>query len=608
MNKKLFTRHFGLRCLAATALFASTLCNAPRAHAAGEKNKYATILYSTWAELMLRPLNLRPDGTPFVMPDCVVNNVWGNQGVYHWWGRPAIANPLQYRMMVNNDPNQPNNVLLDNHADLLFAGGIDFISIDMTNGAIPEIMDGARAVCKRYSQRSAANTPKIAFFVDTATTAQAVYNAFYAGAYPSSIFFQHAGKPLLMVRDASTAIPTTGVFANFTCRRTWGLHNTTSGGTEWSFKDNTPPALPSFKNYGWPEQRSVCAATQSTYMTTTNDGRKGRQNGTYFDAQWRDVASDSPTFVFMTAWNEWGSQNQGGPSNPVMTDTYLTEYSADLEPMQGGHGTQYYDLMKSQIAKYKRNTPNIATRDSSSGIWTFKYYYGAKDLAASNYTFTFPWAAGTQYQSFTGDFNNDGLSDIGLRNYSDGTWYFAARNAGANSFSNNNNLVWASGSNYQCFVGDFNGDGMTDVGMRDSNNGTWYFRQASAPYTYNSQFTFNWTAGTQFQPVLADFNKDGRLDIGMRDTGTGKIQVAIAGAGYAFTPQTTTFNWATGTNYQAFAGDFDRDGYGDVGIRDSANGVMYLANGNGVAGVFSNNDNLRFNSGTTLTTHIMSGQ
>ncbi len=276
--------------------------------------------------------------------------------------------------------------------------------------------------------------------------------------------------------------------------------------------------------------------------------------------------------------------------------------------MLGGHGTMYYDLMKSQVAKYKRNAPNVAIRDSASGTWTFKYYYGAKNLAASNYTFNFNWAAGSQYQSFTGDFNSDGLSDIGLRDTSSGTWYFAARNAGANTFANNNNFTWAGGSNYQPFTGDFNGDGITDIGMRNADNGIWYFRPASAAYNYSGQYSFTWTVGAQFQPFVADFNKDGKLDIGMRDTATGKIQVAIGGAGNTYTPQTATFNWATGANYQAFAGDFDRDGFGDVGIRNSSNGVIYLANGNGAAGVFNNNDNLLFSGGTSLTTHIMKGQ
>ncbi len=580
---------------------------APRAEAAGEKNKYATVLYATWADYMLRPLNFKPDGTPYVQSDSQLSGVWSGYNQFNWWGKPAAAAPAQYRMMVNNDPNVPNSALIDNHADLLFSGGIDFISIDMSNGPITEIMNGARAVCKRYGERSTTNTPKIAFFVNNATTAQAVYDAFYTNDYPSSIFFQFAGKPLLMVKDADTAIPTTGIFGSFTSRRTWGLHTTTTGGTEWSFKDNTPPALPSFKNAGWPEQRGVAAATQATYMTTST-GRKGRQNGAFFNEQWGYVASDSPTFVFMTAWNEWGSQNLGNSTTPVFTDCYLTEYSADLEPMLGGHGTQYYDLMKTQVTKYKRNAPNVALRDSASGVWTFKYYYGAKNLASTNYTFNFTWAAGTQYQSFTGDFNGDGLTDIGLKNTSDGTWHFATRNTGANTFSNNNNFAWVSGSNYQPIIGDFNGDGITDIGVRDTNNGVWYFRQASAPFNYSSQYTYQWTSGTQFQPFVGDFNRDGKLDIGMRDTGTGKIQVATSNGSYSYTPQTTTFNWAVGANYQVFAGDFDRDGFADVGIRNSDNGVMYLANGNGAAGVFNNNDNLLFSGGTELTAHVMSGQ
>ena len=171
----------------------------------------------------------------------------------------------------------------------------------------------------------------------------------------------------------------------------------------------------------------------------------------------------------------WSGDNLSGHNNVVasfsgagqgrFTDLFGVNYSADLEPqLVKQNGLQkidqtYYDKLVDSVWAFKRNTPNFILRDSSSGKWYFKQYReekpGSNSKLSRNFTGEFNWASGSHYQPFVGDFNGDGLIDVGLRNTSNGTWYFAFRNAGSFSFSNTSNFNWASGSHYQPFVGDF---------------------------------------------------------------------------------------------------------------------------------------------------------
>ena len=568
---------------------------------AGPENKYTTILYSVWHDYWLQLVQMNPNtGEPYLQPEAPP---WGPYSVFHWWGTPAFSAPKDYKMMINENPDMPNNALIDNHISLLSAAGIDFISIDLSNGSQTLIVDGAKAVCKRYSE--SANPPKIAFFVLDDATAQVVYDTFYSGAYPSSLWFYYAGKPLILTANATTGIPTGGIWDQFTARKCWGLENSTDF---WSFKESTPPATAAFSQWNWPEEMSVCAATQGDGpISDPTSNRKGRDNGNYFAEQWNYISRTNPTFVFITSWNEWGAQNLGDETNYIFMDHFLTEYSADLEPMSGGHGSWYYDLMKNYISNFKRNVPNFAIRNSSNGIWYFKFYYGSKNLDGSNYTFSWNWASGSNYQSFVGDYNNDGYNDVGLRNTTNGTIYFAERNQSAYAFNNNQNFNWVSGSNYQIIAGDINNDGKLDIILRDTSNGKWHFatQNATTWYAFNHDYSFTWASGSNYQPFVGDFNKDGKLDIGLRDTTNGQWHFATQNSTYWYLfNHNNSITWASGSNYQALTGDIDLDTNWDIGLFDTTDGKIYLTNGNS-AYSFPNDDDFQWISGTDYEVHLL---
>lgn len=324
---------------------------------------YTTILYYTWAN--------------HVMPSSLYGNDVNNMmetpyGTgYNWWGKPLYAATHGDGTIKNNylmyfgDSRTPNRGLINYHADLLAQGGIDFITIDFSNGSIWDITEGAIALCNVYNERMAAGipTPQVAFFVQNQATLEMVEQTFF-NVYREDMFFSYLDKKLVMIAapDATygpgdshhPAIPTGGIYDNYTCRTMWGLDNT---GRTWSFKnsDSNPP--PPFYFNGQPEQMAAPVACQSSYMTEDGinpaPGVQGRQGGAFFNTYMDAAINRGVKFVFITEWNEWTAINFTSPPQGKFVDVWREEYSPDIEPMAGGHGDFYYQLMKQRVSDFK---------------------------------------------------------------------------------------------------------------------------------------------------------------------------------------------------------------------------------------------------------------
>jgi hypothetical protein len=324
-----------------------------------EKDRNVMIFYSSWA-------NGTNEGI-----DPATNDVWvqsvnvGNGPAFHYWGKPWWVSQngrngkiKDNYVMYKGTPATPNNELLDWHADLLVQAGVDIIAIDLTNGTQAKIIDGAEAICRRYAQRfnEGKATPKIVMWVKDQATLQVVQDRMF-NAFDGKIFFNYLGKKLVCVASSGAggaAIPTEGIFKNYTCRRMWGLQ---SDASSWQFKVNnqTPPAA--YQYNGKPEQMCAAVATQASYMIENGKvltSAQGRKNGDYFKKYMDAAIASGPKFLMITSWNEWASQNQNTASSPTFVDIWLKEYSADIEPHEGPGGWDYYDIMKTKIAEYKQ--------------------------------------------------------------------------------------------------------------------------------------------------------------------------------------------------------------------------------------------------------------
>ena len=69
-------------------------------------------------------------------------------------------------------------------------------------------------------------------------------------------------------------------------------------------------------------------------------------------------SNSKPPFVMVTGWNEWIAGRFGKPGGPPeFVDQFDQEFSRDIEPMQGGHGDNYYWQLISNVRRYKGAPP-----------------------------------------------------------------------------------------------------------------------------------------------------------------------------------------------------------------------------------------------------------
>ena len=329
---------------------ASEVPDPPPLPIAGRKRRHpsktACIMYSIWHD------NAHQGGS-FMQTGSVPTDKWG------WWGVPVVARGsiANYTFMRNRDPELPNHKVIDAHVDLLNQLDVDFIYLDLSNGEQQLIVDGAKALCRRYSQlvRRGIATPKVTFFIQGMASIAFFKSTFYGGAYDPGIFATLNGKKLLLVGSNHQAVDRAAWSDGaFEYRRIWGGAVLPK---QWSFKELPGHNTRAFSVNGRPEQSAAIAAVQSTLMA--QNGRVvpsavGRKNGDTLRTTFAAAVASGAPIISVGIFNEWCAQNSGTPSAPSYTDIYLDEHSACIEPVQGSHGSRYFTLTKQLIADWKR--------------------------------------------------------------------------------------------------------------------------------------------------------------------------------------------------------------------------------------------------------------
>ena len=302
------------------------------------------IMYSTWADSWGYAKDTA--GKHIMQTEAMKDAPDAGGPKLYWWGHPSWAGGDidKYRFVLDGKANAP---LIVYHANLLVAAGVDFIAIDITNGNATALK-GLKALCETYARLK--HRPRVVPWARTTEDVEQLKRELF-DKFPADLWLQHEGKPLLLVGDQfKTAIPTGGVFDNFTARKMWGLTRE----DVWTFKQNlrTGDRYEPFMRNGKPEQMSVAVATQSTYMSDASTLRQGREGGAYMARQFEIVNRFRPKFVVVTSWNEWFAIRGKGDNGYHFVDQFGPEYSADVEPSQE-LGTKYYDLLCGHIKTFK---------------------------------------------------------------------------------------------------------------------------------------------------------------------------------------------------------------------------------------------------------------
>ena len=242
---------------------------------------------------------------------------------------------------------------------------------------------------------------------------------------------------------------------------------------------------------------------------------------------------------------------------------------------------------------------DILFRNTSSGQ-TYLWQMNGGTVSSTAVTST---QVGTNWQvEGVGDFNGDGKSDLlwvynNAANASDplnGTNYITLQN-GATAISGSGAVQQLSSAWQVAGVGDFNGDGKSDLLYRNSSTGQTYIdimngaqvNSSASGLTSMQQTNLNWSVA-----AVADFNGDGETDVLWRYNNASNASDPLNGALYEWQMNGTTVTNSGllsvepgSANWQvAGTGDFNGNGDADILLRyqnlgnaaDPLNGMTYI--------------------------------
>lgn len=189
-----------------------------------------------------------------------------------------------------------------------------------------------------------------------------------------------------------------------------------------------------------------------------------------------------------------------------------------------------------------------------------------------------------------GDFNGDALSDLGLHNSDTGTWEICLSNRGTFTAA----LDWKTGfgtsKDWWPIGGDFNADGLTDIGIYNINTGELKTALSNGAGFNDPQTALTFAnASYSWVPVTGNFNGDKYTDFAVYNTETGewKISTGASGSFGAFTTWVASFG---GTGYSPLTGDFNADGLTDIAIFKKSAGEIKIAFSNTTSFIVQQNN------------------
>ena len=188
-----------------------------------------------------------------------------------------------------------------------------------------------------------------------------------------------------------------------------------------------------------------------------------------------------------------------------------------------------------------------------------------------------------QYQG-SGDFNGDGIDDVLVRNTSTGAWWIYYLQGSSVVTSGSPTGLYVSSDFIFQSAGDMNGDGWSEVLIRSTSTGNWYVynRHLATPVT-SQLIGENLTSSSLQFKAMIDINGDGKQDIVLKSSSDVWSAHVLSFSNPNFS--TAAFSLSSSTNtlnnsiYQAATlasyGDFNGDGKGDLLLKDSS-GQYYM--------------------------------
>lgn len=273
----------------------------------------------------------------------------------------------------------------------------------------------------------------------------------------------------------------------------------------------------------------------------------------------------------LTSVTQYGSD--GVSALPPVTFSYRDELDTTYDIYNRGAGVAYFQF----TGDYNGDSRFDFLEFWTDGTWKASLSQG------SSFTPAAVWLSGygnPDPPKVIGDYNGDGKADICVYNneglYS-GDWRVAL-STGSN-FTDSGFWITDYGMELSPISGDFNGDGLSDIGTYNSSNGEW-----KAAFSTGVSFSDKgvWMSGfgaSGDKPLIGDFNGDGLTDIAIVNTAQGNISCALSD-GTKFLPPA---QWVRGfgLNKTHITSDFDNDGLTDAGYLDQTTRIIHYCPSDG---------------------------
>ncbi|AJR14780.1 cytoplasmic membrane protein [Leptospira interrogans serovar Linhai str. 56609] len=302
-------------------------------------------------------------------------------------------------------------------------------------------------------------------------------------------------------------------------------------------------------------------------------------------------------------WKAAEGRKEGGYNFKLYANRYQG-YGNDekIKFFKGNVSGDYNADGRSDIAFYLPETRDFVVAEHDGRVLQFKSYGRLMNSVPD--IFRMEW--------FPGDYDGNGLSDSVLFDEPTGQWTLMLNKGGSFEFlrfskkfqnvfrndytpdsnldSSNTNDLTKPGKDHDkvnFLVGDYNGDGRTDISLYDSRSGKWFVGENHRNPNKNDSVTFQmqwrlykvFTAPEQslfgHDRFSGDFNGDGFSDFLIFDRSNGEWTLGETGDGtinfkiWSRTPQfKTVTRW--------LQGDFNGDGKTDIGFYSASDGKFWI--------------------------------